>query len=126
MAGTNGKGSICRYLYCALQAAGYKTGLYISPYIEVFNERIEAGGSYISDEDLGEMMVFAKKVAQAIKASIPCQKVGVTVIGLEVRHAHIHLIPMQKEGDMDFSKKTTFPDDVMKATAEEIQKNFNA
>ena len=63
----------------------------------------------ISDEDLGEMMVFAKKVAQAIKASIPCQKVGVTVIGLEVRHAHIHLIPMQKEGDMDFSKKTTFP-----------------
>ena len=47
VAGTNGKGSICRYLYCALQAAGYKTGLYISPYIEVFNERIEAGGSYI-------------------------------------------------------------------------------
>ena len=92
----------------------------------LINERIEAGGSYISDEDLGEMMVFAKKVAQAIKASIPCQKVGVTVIGLEVRHAHIHLIPMQKEGDMDFSKKTTFPDDVMKATAEEIQKNFNA
>ena len=45
VAGTNGKGSICRYLYCALQAAGYKTGLYISPYIEVFNERIEAGGS---------------------------------------------------------------------------------
>ena len=54
VAGTNGKGSICRYLYCALQAAGYKTGLYISPFIEVFNERIEAGGAYISDEDLAK------------------------------------------------------------------------
>ncbi len=54
VAGTNGKGSICRYLYCALQAAGYKTGLYISPFIEVFNERIEADGRYISDEDLAE------------------------------------------------------------------------
>lgn len=54
VAGTNGKGSICRYLYCALQAAGYKTGLYISPFIEVFNERIEVGGVYISDEDLAK------------------------------------------------------------------------
>ena len=54
VAGTNGKGSICRYLYCALQAAGYKTGLYISPFIEVFNERIEAGGQMISDEDLAK------------------------------------------------------------------------
>lgn len=54
VAGTNGKGSICRYLYCALQATGYKTGLYISPFIEVFNERIEAGGAYISDEDLAK------------------------------------------------------------------------
>lgn len=54
VAGTNGKGSICRYLYCVLQAAGYKTGLYISPFIEVFNERIEAGGVYISDEDLAK------------------------------------------------------------------------
>ena len=54
VAGTNGKGSICRYLYCSLQAAGYKTGLYISPFIEVFNERIEAGGEMISDEDLAK------------------------------------------------------------------------
>ncbi|MDD7601828.1 MAG: bifunctional folylpolyglutamate synthase/dihydrofolate synthase [Firmicutes bacterium] len=52
VAGTNGKGSICRYLYCALEEAGYKTGLFISPHIEVFNERIEADGRYISDEDL--------------------------------------------------------------------------
>ena len=64
VAGTNGKGSICRYLYCALQRAGYKTGLYISPYIEVFNERIEAGGRYISDEDLA---AYTDRVLEKVK-----------------------------------------------------------
>ena len=52
VAGTNGKGSICRYVYEVLQAGGYKTGLYTSPYLEVFNERIEFDGSYITDQDL--------------------------------------------------------------------------
>ena len=52
VAGTNGKGSICRYVYEVLQAGGYKTGLYTSPFLEVFNERIELDGAYISDEDL--------------------------------------------------------------------------
>ena len=52
VAGTNGKGSICRYIYEVLQAGGYRTGLYTSPYIEVFNERIELDGRYITDEDL--------------------------------------------------------------------------
>ncbi len=74
----------------------------------------------LSDEDLGEMMVFAKKVAKAIQSVIPCQKVAVAVIGLEVRHAHIHLIPIQKEGDLNFGKKQTFPENVMKETAEKI------
>ena len=59
---------------------------------------------------------FAKKVAIGLKKSIPCQKVGVLVLGLEVPHAHIHLIPMQNEGDLlNFSKK-------MKFTPEEFQK----
>jgi len=52
VAGTNGKGSVCRFLYEVLQANGYRTGLYTSPFIEFFNERIEAEGRYISDEDL--------------------------------------------------------------------------
>ncbi len=78
----------------------------------------------LSDEDLGEMMVFAKKVAKAIQSVIPCQKVAVAVIGLEVRHAHIHLIPIQKEGDLNFGKKQTFPEDVMKETAENILQKF--
>jgi len=59
VAGTNGKGSICRYVYEVLQAGGYKTGLYTSPFLEVFNERIELDGQYISDEDLA---VYTDKV----------------------------------------------------------------
>lgn len=57
----------------------------------------------LCDEDLALMHVFAKKVALAIQKAFPCKKVGETVIGLEVPHAHIHLIPMQKESDMLFS-----------------------
>ena len=57
----------------------------------------------LSDEDLAAMHVFAKKVALAIQKSFPCKKVGEAVIGLEVPHAHIHLIPIQKESDMIFS-----------------------
>lgn len=61
---------------------------------------------YIFDLDdslLAEMTVFAKKVAVAIKGVIPCNRVGVMVLGLEVPHAHIHLIPIQKEGDMSLA-----------------------
>lgn len=64
----------------------------------------------IDDEELGEMMIFAKKVAKGIKKALPCRKVGVTVLGLEVPHAHIHLVPLQKEGDMDFKHKIDNPD----------------
>ena len=63
----------------------------------------------ISDEDLAEMIVFAKKIAVAIKKGFPCKKVGVAVIGLEVPHAHIHLVPMQKEGDLDFKREKMYP-----------------
>ncbi len=56
----------------------------------------------LSDEELSEMIVFAKKVATGIKKAIPCKKVGMAVIGLEVAHAHIHLIPINRESDMDF------------------------
>ena len=59
----------------------------------------------IEDEELGQMMVFAKKVAQAIEKAIPCTRIGVAVIGLEVPHAHIHLVPIVKEGDLDFKKE---------------------
>lgn len=59
----------------------------------------------LEDSLLGEMMIFAKQVAKAIQAVVDCQRVGVAVIGLEVPHAHIHLIPIQQEGDLNFSNK---------------------
>lgn len=64
----------------------------------------------IDDDELAEMTVFAKHVAQAIKEALPCRKVGMAVIGLEVPHAHIHLVPLKQEGDMDFTKKIQDPD----------------
>lgn len=57
----------------------------------------------LDDEELSAMHVFAKRVAAAIRQVFPCRKVGVAVIGLEVPHAHIHLIPIQQESDMSFS-----------------------
>ena len=59
----------------------------------------------LEDDEIGAMMVFAKKVAKAIEKAVPCKRIGVAVIGLEVPHAHIHLIPISQEGDMDFTKE---------------------
>ena len=59
----------------------------------------------LEDETYMGLCAFAKKVAQAIKAAVPCQTVGVEVLGMEVPHTHIHLVPLQSEGDMDFRKK---------------------
>lgn len=62
---------------------------------------------YIFDIDnqmLGDMMVFAKKVAHAVREVVPCTRIGVSVIGLEVPHAHIHLIPIESVSDINFSK----------------------
>lgn len=78
-----------------------------------------------NDELIAAHMVFAKRVAKAIKKAIPCTKVGVTVMGLEVPHAHIHLIPMQTEGDMDFkAPHLKLEADEMKVICDAIAKNF--
>ena len=58
----------------------------------------------LEDDEIGAMMVFAKKVAKALEKAVTCKRIGVAVIGLEVPHAHIHLIPISQEGDMDFKK----------------------
>ncbi len=79
----------------------------------------------LSDEELAAMTVFAKRVAKAIKAAMPCRKVGVTVLGLEVPHAHIHLVPLKNEGDMDFKHKIDNPDsEKMKQIAQAISSRF--
>ena len=57
----------------------------------------------LDDDEIAQMAVFAKQVATAIKKAFPCRKVGMAVLGLEVAHAHIHLVPMQNERDMLFS-----------------------
>ena len=75
----------------------------------------------LEDDILSEMLVFAKQVAKGIKGAVECKRVGVAVIGLEVPHVHIHLIPISKEGDMSFAnKKLSLPADEMAAIAEAI------
>ena len=59
----------------------------------------------LENETYMGLCAFAKKVAQALKEAVPCQRVGVAVLGMEVPHTHIHLVPLQTEGDMDFRKK---------------------
>lgn len=81
----------------------------------------------LSDEELAAMQVFAKHVAIAIKKAFPCIKVGQAVLGLEVPHAHIHLIPMQSEKDMLFSNpKLSFTPEEFQATADAILNNYMA
>lgn len=63
----------------------------------------------LGDEELAGLMTFAKRVARAIEAEIPCERIGVTVIGLEVPHAHVHLIPINSIGDMTFTRQKLSP-----------------
>ena len=63
----------------------------------------------IDDTDLAEMIIFAKKVAKAIKLAVPCKRIGVSVIGLEVPHAHIHLVPMNTADDVNFTRPKIKP-----------------
>jgi len=59
----------------------------------------------MDDDEIARYQVFAKQVAKAVKTAFPCKKVAQVVLGLEVPHAHIHLIPMQSEGDVDFRRE---------------------
>jgi histidine triad (HIT) family protein len=76
----------------------------------------------IDDEEYCGLFLFAKKVAKAIKKAYPCEKVGVSVIGLEVRHAHIHLVPLKGLYDMDFRNPKL---KLSKQEFEEIAKNIS-
>lgn len=79
----------------------------------------------LSDEEIGRMQIFAKHVAVAIKKAIPCVKVGQAVLGLEVPHAHVHLVPMQSEKDLNFAnKKLELSPEEMKAIADSIAAQF--
>ncbi len=79
----------------------------------------------IEDQLYTELMQFAKHVASALKKSVPCKRIGVAVIGLEVPHAHIHLIPMNNVGDLNFPRpKLSLPKEKMEELVEKIKGNF--
>ena len=80
----------------------------------------------MDDDELAEFEVFAKQVAVALKKAFPCKKVAQVVLGLEVPHAHIHLIPMNSEGDVDFRKeKLHLPNEEMQQIADKILAEFS-
>ncbi len=79
----------------------------------------------LSDREYSSLMLFAKRVAKAIRKAIPCKKVGVTVIGLDVNHVHVHLVPMNTGADMNFcAEKLTLPADEMEEIASKIAAEF--
>ena len=80
----------------------------------------------LEENQLSGLFVFAQKVARAIKKAIPCERIGVTVIGLEVPHAHVHLIPINGMSDMEFSKpKLTLSTDEFLAIAKSISDHLD-
>lgn len=79
----------------------------------------------LPDQDLADINVFAKTVAAAVRKSVPCKRIGVAVIGLEVPHAHIHLIPMNSADDLNFTRPKLKPSQgELAATAEKIRTNL--
>lgn len=79
----------------------------------------------VEDASLGRMMAFAKRVARAQETAIPCKRVGLAVMGLEVPHAHIHLIPITKESDMHFGgEKMTISQEELASIAALIRKAY--
>ena len=79
----------------------------------------------LNDQEYQGLFLFAKKISKAIEKTIPCKRVGIAVIGLEVPHAHIHLIPLQTVEDINFSKpKLKLDPDMLKGIAEKIISEF--
>lgn len=80
----------------------------------------------IDDKDLAELTLFAKRIAKAIEKAVPCKRIGIAVLGLEVPHAHIHLIPINHVSDIDFSRtKLSFPKEEMEAVTAMIRNNLH-
>jgi histidine triad (HIT) family protein len=80
----------------------------------------------LDDDTIAGMIVFSKKIAVAIKAAIPCKRIGVAVLGLEIPHAHIHLVPMDSMEDVNFKNpKLKLTPEEFKVIAEKIKKNIH-
>ena len=79
----------------------------------------------LEDELLKGLMVFTKKVAKAIRKAFPCKKVGIMVAGIEVPHTHVHLIPINSVGDLNFSKAKAATPEELASAAQKIRENLN-
>lgn len=79
----------------------------------------------IDDDLYCKLQLFAKKVAKGLKKTVPCVKVGVGVIGVDVPHAHIHLVPLQNGSELNFKNHVEMTSDELKALADEIAKNID-
>lgn len=81
----------------------------------------------LSEEQTARIHIFARKVARAIGRAIPCERVGMAVVGLEVPHVHLHLIPLDAIGDINFKRpKLSFTDEQFQATTEKIRSHLEA
>ncbi|MDG1063034.1 MAG: HIT family protein [Flavobacteriaceae bacterium] len=78
----------------------------------------------LEEHDYLDLMAFARQVAKAIEKAVPCKRIGMSVIGLEVPHVHVHLIPLQSMADMTFGKKEPQSPEQMSATAQAISANI--
>ena len=78
----------------------------------------------LDEETYMELMAFSRKVAKGIERAIPCKRVGMAVVGLEVPHVHVHLIPLNNMGDMNFAQSVSLSEDEFKKIAEDINSNI--
>lgn len=79
----------------------------------------------MDEADYEALTLFARKVAKALKAAIPCKRVSVAVMGFEVPHVHIHLVPINSEADLNFGQKLKLPDEQMKEIAAKVAAKFS-
>ena len=122
------KGEIPSYK-CA-ESEDYYAFLDINPMVQghtlVIPKKVEDDYIFdLDDDSYAGLWAFAKKVAVALKNAVPCKRVGVAVLGMEVPHTHIHLVPLQKESDMAFGKHVSLTPEQMQHTADAIFAEFS-
>lgn len=122
------KGEIPSYK-CA-ESEDYYAFLDINPMVQghtlVIPKNVEDDYIFnLDDDSYAGLWAFAKKVAVALKNAVPCKRVGVAVLGMEVPHTHIHLVPLQKESDMAFGKHVSLTPELMQHTADAIFAEFS-
>ena len=122
------KGEIPSYK-CA-ESEDYYAFLDINPMVQghtlVIPKNVEDDYIFnLNDDTYAGLCAFAKKVAVALKNAVPCKRVGVAVLGMEVPHTHIHLVPLQKESDMAFGKHVSLTPEQMQQTADAIFAEFS-